>query len=264
MKTIVIFILLMLFCPVYAMNERLLLLNDEGLCVYDMNSVKLILHVDDSPMWRFCSVRNENGKISVALVNSQPFDSGYVKVKSVLFEEKTHQLMSIEDTLTDNPVYINSGLVNYKRQQSNDTFAVSSRNGNVYLVDAVEKANMNSYLFDRNESEPFISSYKRNRLMCGYYSPEISMDGKRIVCEYVKSSLDGKRIIGKKQIIEIDVITKEIIKLPFWGVTPRYSLGDQMILFRDIYEGKCSWKIFDKNNNSASYLPVAHDAVWLY
>lgn len=247
-------------------DDRLLIINDEGLCLLDTMGIYPILSIENPKEWAFHSVQCDDDDVKVTLKTRHLMEGENLGALFVMFRTDPVGLLSYRDStisvgdLTFTPV-------NDTRVQSNRMFPVSDWCGNIYMLDPTNHytGGFNKVMLDTIEVIPFVPSIKERRYLYGHFLPEISVDGNKILCIDEKSSHGRKKMIEKSQIVEINTKTKEIVQLPIRGTQPMYSRDDNLILFYDIYTKPVTWKIYSKNKMEILTTNlVAHDVVWLY
>ncbi len=245
-------------------NDRLLLINDEGLCFFDTAEIHSIITIENPKVWNFHSVNCDDEIVSVTLIGPRLMDDNSFSSLLIKIRTNPFSLVSSEDcilSIADSERFA----INDAREYSNGLFPVSDWYGNIYMLDTlVDVITRRKVMFGVSEIVPFVSSIEEGRFLYGYFQPEISIDGDKMLCVYEKSSRNRKRQIDKAQIIEINTKSKEIVPLPIFGISPRYSQNDDLILYLDIYAKPGTWKVYSKKEGKTTTLATAFDSVWLY
>jgi hypothetical protein len=129
----------------------------------------------------------------------------------------------------------------------NSNTIFSSEDGNIVM----NKDGKPEYLFKSSKSKGNI---------CGYYSPDISPDGKYLVCSYECSGYSGKKIVGDINLVEMNMLDRTVKCLGLIGTNPKYSNSGNYILFRS----KNGFSIINKNeDNSILHLSDVIEAYWI-
>lgn len=252
----------------FAQENRILLLNSRGLNIYNLEENFFIVPLEEPETWSIYSATKENGVINIIL--NKRNDSSETWVKSFLIDENSYSLLSVNSFFfrSSNYISLESKITEILGPMTSKKKVISSWNGNIYLLDNKnENDNIGDYLDDNNQS-PFISSFLRGKILCGYYGPVLSKDEKFIVCVYEQSKHDRKKNIGKHEIVEINVQSKEVTYLSLYGDNPSYSADASMILYNDVYNGRYKnarnkWNIYFKSNGEIKSIPNAFDVAWV-
>lgn len=260
----------MLLCVsvISATENKIVLLNNKGLNLYDMENVVFISPLEDPESWYIYSAIEENGMINIVL-NKQNDLSGTL-VKSFVVDGHTYSLLSENSYFKSSSSYISlDSNITQLFGPLTKKIAFSSWNGNVYLLDRENENDfIGDYYLDKKNHTPFIRNYFRGKVLCGYYSPLLSKDEKYIVCVYKRSKHERKQNVGKWELVEIEVQSKEVIFLSIYGDRPSYSANANIILYKDIYNGnykqaKNKWSLYFKENGTIKSIPSAYEVSWV-
>ena len=253
------------------MEDILILINDEGLNVFDMQKLSLIITLEEPQSWRIINSTQDSKKTYVLLRKNNEKTEDYLE-KTIVFDNNTLTLLYVKDIPHQENSFINKLDVSIEQflGPNNDMAVFSSWHGNIYLVDKEKKPVIVRELFLDKENQyiPYINNYVERKITYGYYSPVLSSDRKLIICYLERSKHDRKKNIGKNQICEINVQSKEVKLLPLYGIGPSYSSDSNIILYQDIYDNskiypKSQWKLYDKKVGVLKLIPEAYDVAWI-
>ena len=271
MKHLLLLIVLLFSTHTYSMEDTIILLNDEGLNIYDMQKLSLIITLEEPQSWRIFNATHKVG-ITNVLLNKYDKDSEEVLERLIVFDNNTLTLLYMKDKPIQEKTLFNNLDVSIEQLlgPKSDIAVFSSWYGNLYLINMENKSVILRDLFLDNENTyiPYITKYVERKTTCGYFSPVLSSDRELIVCYLERSKHDRKKNIGKNQICEIKVKSKEVKLLPIYGIEPSYSSDANIILFQDIYDKrkinpKRKWKLFYKESGDIKLIPEAYDVAWI-
>jgi len=140
------------------------------------------------------------------------------------------------------------------RQSRDNKYCRSDMNGNLFIV-------------RDNKKEVLLSSKdKGGGEICGYHSPDLSNDGKYIVCYYACFKYNGKKCTESSNLLEFNVVNGEMKDLGISGSEPRYSQDGNFILYiskGNYKDGGYFFCILDKKNMNVLVEFSAIEAYWI-
>ena len=267
----VAFILFSLLCVsiLSAEENKILLINSKGLNIYDMKEVFNIVPLEEPETWSIYSATKENGVIIIILNKCN--DPSGTWVKKIMIDENTYSLLSVNVFFkrSSNHISLESNITQLFGPMTNKKIVISSWNGNIYLLDHLNENDIiGDFIIDKTNYTPFISNCLKGKILCGYYAPVLSKDENNIVCVYECSKHDRKQIIGKRELVEINVQSKEVSFLSLYGDHPSYSSDANMILYNDVYnrrykKARNKWNLYLKSSGEIKSIPNAYESAWV-
>ncbi len=244
----------------YVFENKLLLLKEEGLSIYDLSKKDdlLIIPLSSAEKWNIGTVTKVEEVINILLHDDERYIIGSNFNKSVNEKEFAigtkdfKVLFSKERTIVqrDNGLFLEK-----EGERLDEKYLYERYLNNIRCLS--EEGNL--YLIQEEEIVPFLSATTEGKVLCGYYQPDMSNDGKKIICEYQCSKYNGKKQISEKQIVEIHVKTKKVNKIQLFGYSPTYSEDGRVILYKNV-DG---YNLYFKETKKVLHLEGVSQAIWI-
>lgn len=239
-------------------ENYLLLLKEGGISIYDLYKEDSLLTISltGTGKWNIGKVTKDGEVLNILLHDDEKyigsnFDKSINEKEFSINLNDLDILFSKERTIIqrDNGLFIEKGDVKLEERSLYERYLDTNK----YLS---EEGDLYS---QGNKKVLFLRGNIENKVLCGYYQPDVSNDGERIVCEYRCSKYNGKKQIGKSQITEIEVETKRINKMQLFGYNPTYSEDGRMIL----YNNTDGCNLYFKDTGKSLHLERVYQAIWI-